>query len=376
MDFEVKRADLHECRAIDLEPSELAPGQVLLSVDAFALTANNITYAVMGDALRYWDFFPAHEDPSWGRIPVWGFADVTATRHDDVAEGARVYGYLPMSTHLVVAPERVDLRGFTDAAPHRAHLPSTYNQYQRVDDDPSHDQRYEDHRMLLFPLFFTSFLIDDFLEDNAFFDAETVVISSASSKTSIGTAFQLEQRTGPEVLGLTSAGNADFVKGLGAYDQVVPYGEIGQLGETRAAFVDVAGDQAVRAAVHGAYGDRLTHSMMVGATHWDQPAAAAADLPGPAPSFFFAPDQIVKRSRDWGRTGLDDRVGEAWRRFVQFADGWLTIRHGSGPEAVEQAYLELLEGRTDPATGHVLSMWPQRRSSPASSPGGGRRRGP
>jgi uncharacterized protein DUF2855 len=359
VDFEVKRADLHECRVIDGEPPDLAPGQALLRVDAFALTTNNITYAVMGDAMKYWDFFPARDHSAWGRIPVWGFADVIATRHDNVAEGARVYGYLPTSTHLVVTPARVDPRGFADAAPHRAALPGAYNQYQRVDTDPSHDQRYEDHRMLLFPLFFTSFLIDDFLGDNAFFGAETVVVSSASSKTSIGTAFQLEQRKALEVVGLTSHRNTDFVEGLGVYDRVVPYGEIAELGKTRAAFVDVAGDQAVRAAVHGAYRDQLTHSMMVGATHWDQPAAEPTDLPGPAPSFFFAPDQIVKRSKEWGRTGLDDRVGEAWRRYVEFADGWLTIRRGSGPEAVEQAYLELLEGRTNPATGHVLSMWPQ-----------------
>jgi Protein of unknown function (DUF2855) len=357
MDFEVKRADLHECRTVDRERPDPAPGQVLLRVDAFALTTNNITYAVMGDALKYWDFFPAHGGASWGRIPVWGFADVIATEHDDVGEGARVYGYLPMSTHLLVAPGRVDPRGFVDTTPHRSSLPGAYNQYQRVDADPSHEQQYEGHRMLLWPLFFTSFLIDDYLGDNAFFDAETVVVSSASSKTSIGTAFQLEQRHALEVVGLTSPRNTDFVDGLRVYDRIVPYGEVGSLGETRAVFVDIAGDQAVRAAVHDAYRERLTHSMMVGATHWDQPAAAAADLPGPAPSFFFAPDQIVKRGKEWGRTGLDDRVGEAWRRYVEFADGWIRIRHDHGPEAVEQAYLELLEGRTDPATGHVLSLW-------------------
>ncbi len=61
MDFEVKRADVHECRVADEQPPDLAPGQALLRVDAFALTTNNITYAVMGDALRYWDFFPTRD---------------------------------------------------------------------------------------------------------------------------------------------------------------------------------------------------------------------------------------------------------------------------------------------------------------------------
>jgi hypothetical protein len=247
-----------------------------------------------------------------------------------------------------------------DVSPHRATLPSAYNGYSRADADPVHDPAREDHRMLLWPLFFTSFLIDDFLDDNAFFGAEAVVVSSASSKTAIGTAFLLEPRTTIETVGLTSPRNVGFVEGLGVYDRVVPYEEVDALGESQAAYVDIAGDASVRAAVHGTYGDRLAHSMMVGATHWDQPAAAPVDLPGPSPSFFFAPDQITKRTKEWGRAGLDDRVAEAWRRYVEFSDSWIQMRHGFGPDAVRSAYQELVTGRTNPAVGHILSMWPER----------------
>ncbi len=360
MDFEVKRSDVHETRVVDEEQPAVGPGQVLLRVDAFALTANNVTYAVLGDALRYWDFFPASDPATWGRIPVWGFADVIATSLDDLPEGTRVYGYLPMSTHLLVTPGRVNPRAFVDVSPHRAALPSAYNGYQRIDADPAHDPAREDHRMLLWPLFFTSFLIDDYLDDNKFFGAQAVVVSSASSKTAIGTAFMVEPREAIEVIGLTSPRNVDFVKGLGVYHRMVPYDEVSALGGSSAAYVDIAGDASVRAAVHRAYGDRLAHSMMVGATHWDQPAAAPTDLPGPSPSFFFAPDQITKRTKEWGRAALDERVAEAWRRYVEFSDGWLHIRHGAGPDGVQSAYQELVTGRTDPAVGHVLSMWPAR----------------
>ena len=359
MDFEVDRADIHECRVVEGNPPDLAPGQALLRVDRFALTSNNITYAVMGDALKYWDFFPTSEPDAWGRIPVWGYAEVIASTNDDVAAGTRLYGYLPTSTHLMVTPGRVDPRGFVDTAPHRASLPGAYNGYRRVDTDASEDPAYEDHRMVLWPLFFTSFLIDDFLDDNDFFGAQVVVVSSASSKTAIGTAFLLHQRTPIEVIGLTSARNVAFVEGLGVYDRVVPYDDVDGLGAERAPFVDIAGNADVRAAVHHAYGDRLVHSMLVGATHWDLPRAPAVELPGPTPSFFYAPDQIIKRTREWGRAGLDDRAIEAWRRFVEFSDGWVLIQHGSGPDAVESAYLELVDGRSDPAVGHVLSLWPE-----------------
>src|SRR5262249_31751018 len=177
---------------------------------------------------------------------------------------------------------------------HRAALPGAYNSYSRADADAAHDMAHEDHRMILWPLFFTSFLIDDFLDDNAFFGADEVVVSSASSKTAIGTAFQVAQRPAIRVVGLTSPGNLAFVDRLGVYDRIVTYDDVDALGDTRAAYVDVAGDAAVRAAVHAAYGDRLTHSMMVGATRWDEPPAAPSDLPGAAPTFFFFPPPLME----------------------------------------------------------------------------------
>ena len=360
MDFEVDRTNLHECRIVDVEPPDLDAGQALLRVDAFALTSNNVTYAAFGDALNYWGFFPARDASTWGRVPVWGYASVVATTHDGVAEGARFYGYLPMSTHVAVTPGRLDEGGFTDVAPHRAPMAGVYNRYLRVDTDPIHDPAHEEHRMLLWPLFYTSFLIDDFLDDNSRFGAAAVVVSSASSKTAIGTAFQLARRSTADVIGLTSAGNAAFVDGLGVYDRVVSYGDIASLPEAEAVYVDIAGDGEVRSAVHHTCGDRLAYSMAVGATHWDQPSQAPEALPGPTPAFFFAPDQVKKRTKDWGQAGLDDRVAAAWRQYVDFCDGWVDLRHGSGPDAVEHVYLELLEGRVDPTAGHILSMWPER----------------
>ena len=361
MDFEVNRTNLHECRVVEVAPPALQPGQALLRVDTFALTSNNVTYAAFGDALNYWGFFPAREAADWGRVPVWGYASVLASTHDDVAEDTRVYGYLPMSTHLAVTPGRVDEAGFTDVAPHRAPMAGVYNRYLRVDTDPIHDPAHEDHRMLLWPLFYTSFLIDDFLDDNGFFGATAVVVSSASSKTAIGTAFLLSRRKAAEVIGLTSAGNADFVEGLGVYDRVVTYDDVASLPAGAAVYIDIAGDGEVRSAVHRTYGDRLAYSMAVGATHWDQPSPSPAPeaLPGAAPVFFFAPDQVRKRAEDWGQAGLDDRVATAWRQYLDFCAGWVELQRGSGPDAVERTYVELLDGRTDPAIGHILSMWPE-----------------
>jgi Protein of unknown function (DUF2855) len=354
VDFLIARDDLHNCRIVESEPPELAAGQALLRVDTFGLTSNNITYAKFGDAMSYWNFFPAEE--GWGRVPMWGFAEVTDSHHEALAEGVRVFGYLPPSTELVVTPGRVGAHGFTDVSPHRAQLPPAYNSYAAVTSDPVYRDDQEDAQMLLRPLFFTSWLIDDFLGDAGLFGVETVVISSASSKTANALAYLLSLRDGVDVVGLTSARGVDFTRGLEVYDHVVGYDDPESLPQGRAVYVDIAGDAAVRSAVHAHYGDELAHSAVVGATHHDRMGDVPDSLPGPRPTFFFAPDRVTKRSADWGADGLQARLAEAWGPYVTWTQNWLEVIHEAGGPALQRAYLELLDGHIDPARAHVLTL--------------------
>ncbi|HWX75326.1 MAG TPA: DUF2855 family protein [Solirubrobacteraceae bacterium] len=354
MDFLIAKDDLHNTRVAGAEPPALEEGQALLGVDAFGLSANNITYAKFGEAMSYWNFFPAEE--GWGRVPVWGFAEVLESRHAGVEPGTRVYGYLPPSSTLTVAPARVEAHGFIDASPHRAELPAAYNAYARVEADPVYDAAHEDQQMLLRPLFFTSFLIDDFLADSGLLSAHAIVLSSASSKTSSALAFLLHGREHGGVLGLTSARSAEFTRSLGVYDEVLAYEQIEDLAQAPAVYVDMSGNAEVREAVHARYGSELKHSAVVGATHHDKMGTLPPALPGPRPAFFFAPDRVAKRGKDWGREGLEERIAEAWHPYVEWTEGWLEVLHGSGGVEVQRAYLELLDGRVDPAQAHILSL--------------------
>ena len=107
----VNKADLPKAEWHETALPELADGQALLEIEKYALTANNITYATVGDAFGYWNFFPTGQD-DWGIVPVWGFAKVTASNHAEIAVGERLYGYLPMASHLVVQPGNVSGGGF------------------------------------------------------------------------------------------------------------------------------------------------------------------------------------------------------------------------------------------------------------------------
>jgi len=363
LEFLVRRDDLraHKC-APAVAPATLAPGQVLLSVDAFAFTSNNVTYAAFGEAMSYWNFFPAPD--GWGRIPVWGFGTVLASTMEGFRPGERFYGYFPMSGWVVVQPERVSEAGFFDGAAHRKPLHAVYNQYLRTATDPGYDPAREAEQMLLRPLFVTSFLLDDFLADNAFFGARSVVLSSASSKTAYGTAFQLAQRGArgqrPEIVGLTSASNRAFVEALGCYDRVLAYNEIESLSrDTPTIYVDMSGDGAVRKAIHAHFGDLLKYSCSVGGTHWDA-LAAGGGLPGPRPTLFFAPAQIKKRMADWGPAEMQKRIAAAWKAFLGAvcspSQGWMKVVRGKGAADIERVYRAMLDGRAKPDEGHILSL--------------------
>ncbi len=355
IDFLVRRDDFRTTRLHTPDPAslEISDGEALLRVDHFALTANNVTYAAAGDMLDYWRFFPAPE--GWGRIPVWGFADVVASRAEGVAVGSRFYGYYPMSTHLRVQPTHVNAAGFIDGAEHRSPMAPAYNQYRDVAADPGYLADDEPSQMILQPLFTTAFLIDDALAESDFFGARRVVLSSASSKTAFGTAFQLARRDGIEVIGLTSPGNVAFVEGLGCYAQVVAYGDIARLDASQPTiYVDMAGNGSVRGAVHHHFGDQLVHSLTVGMTHWEH-GKAEENLPGPEPTFFFAPTRVQKRIADWGGEGFQQRCGEAFAAFRKLTGKALRIVRG-GRADLERVYLDMVDGRAPADEGHILSL--------------------
>jgi hypothetical protein len=358
--LEVRKNDLLQSRWQTHDARALIEGEVRLRIESFALTANNITYAAFGDAMNYWQFFPT-SDEAWGCIPVWGFATVTESQCEGFAVGERFYGYYPMASALVMHPVRVTPTGFFDGATHRQALPVVYNQYMRCSTDPFYDAATEDVQSLLRPLFITSFLIDDFLDDNEFFGGgTTLLLSSASSKTAYGTAFQLARRTGLDIVGLTSPGNKAFCESLGCYGRVLAYDELDSIAaDTPCIYVDFAGNAGLRQRIHGRF-EALRYNCAIGGTHVDELAAKGStrDLPGPKPVLFFAPAQVKKRIADWGAPAFGRQLVQAWQDFTRQVTGtqppWLIPQRHAGQASLEAVYREVLAGKGDPRTGHIL----------------------
>jgi hypothetical protein len=64
--------------------------------------------------------------------PMWGHARVIESRHPEIAVGERVYGYLPMASHLDVRPGKVTAGGFLDTTDYRQPMSPVYNTYTRL----------------------------------------------------------------------------------------------------------------------------------------------------------------------------------------------------------------------------------------------------
>jgi hypothetical protein len=351
-DFLVKRNDLTACSVEPASEPPIAPGEVLLRVERFGLTANNITYGVAGDLIGYWRFFPAPGD--WGRIPAWGIGTVSASTVEAVAEGGRYFGYFPMSGHLVVSPAKAGPAGFADDVAHRRELPPVYNQYSLMTEALGFPAGQDNHQVIYRPLFTTSFVLADYFADHDNFGAGQVILASASSKTAFGTALMMRDRP-QRTIGLTSEANRRFVQRLGLYDQVATYDEVADLDASQpTAYIDMSGNRAVLAAVHRHFGGNLVNSCSVGITHREaRTGPDPATLPGARPTLFFAPDQVRKRNEEWGPARFKQNLGAAWGAFLGVVDEWVDILEAPAPGRLESVYQTVLDGAA-PNEAHVL----------------------
>ena len=368
--FEVNKKSLHKTQVALLTIQQtLVDNEVILKVDKFALTANNISYGITGDALGYWRFFPPQSptreskssDSQWGRLPVMGFATVISSNNGQIQVGEKVWGFMPMATHVKILAGRISNTGFSDISPYRDGLAPLYAAFERVKSNPFHSPQNEDYEILVRGLFITSWLVDDFMDDNQYFGASQYLITSASSKTSIALAFAVKKRGKHPSIGMTSSSNKAFVESIGCYDQVISYDEITNLNaDIPSILVDMAGGKATLTAIHCHFTEQLCYSCRIGATHHSDilPANIAKDsgLSGAVPTFFFAPTQLKKRTKDWGSNETMKQIGLSLLDYIEFCRSVISIEHTTNKNDINAIYQRILLGKSDASTGQIVSL--------------------
>lgn len=347
----IKKKDLFKARFQDDAIAPLQPGEVLLRIDKYAFTTNNITYGVFGDRL-YWAFFKGTETE--GIIPVWGFADVAVSNNPAIKIGERYYGYFPMSDFITVQPGHISPTGFSDVRPHRVSLPPIYNKHIRTANDPAYNEAIEDYLPILRPLFGTGFLNYHFLKGESFFKAKRIIITSASSKTALGLAFMLKQNQSKDklnIVGLTSKKNVAFVTATGLYDTVISYDDYDvQLKKGTSVVVDFSGNMSLLASLANRLGSSLKFMSLIGFTDWQSTGA----FKHPKAKMFFAPDSIQVLSKKWGAPKMNQRMGQSLYQFIKKAKNWTEVVPVTEYKEVKKLYLQVLKGDVDPSKGYVI----------------------
>ena len=353
--FLVRRDDFSETRFESETRVPLEPNQVRFSVDRFALTSNNISYAAAGDMLDYWSFFPAKD--GWGRIPAMGFGDVVETRHPDVPVGERVFGFFPMASELVIDVEGMTPEHYVDGAPPspqpRPGLPTV----------PSGRRGPSLRGLSRSPDPLDARAVHDFLPggriprgprrlrrrdlrpgkcleqdvDRPGLSCSLAGVPDGSSESPGTPTANLSQNSGSTTPPWAMARPRIFLRANPRY------------------LSTFSGNGTFVTDLHNHLGDALKHHCFVGATHWDA-GARDENLPGPEPSFFFAPGEIKNRLDAWGAEEFQRRIREGWGRFCASSDSWLDVRTHQGPGALAEVYANVLGGKSNPREGHVLSL--------------------
>ncbi len=361
--FQVKRDLFFKGRLADTPETDTAleHGEVLVKVDKFAYTANNITYAVAGDMVGYWQFFPpvGEDTEGWGVIPVWGFAEVVDSRAGAVPVGDRLFGYFPPAAQFKMKPIKVSDKRFIDGAEHRSKLPAGYNLYRRVNNEKGYNPAADRERMLLYPLHLTSFCLWDSLQEADWHGAKQVVIMSASSKTSTGLGYALQaDEQAPPTIGITSSRNLDMVKGLNLYDQVLTYEEATNIDASLpTVIVDMSGNSKVLLQLHQHLGDNMRFTSNVGLTHWTNASPTPPKgMITERSKFFFAPGHLQKRIKEWGADGLDQRSSTFMSETAAKTKEWLSFKTIEGLEGLAAIHGEVCEGKNAPSEGLIVEL--------------------
>ncbi|KAF9528364.1 hypothetical protein CPB83DRAFT_813960 [Crepidotus variabilis] len=391
------------------KPSWIPTNHVLLRMDKFGFSANNITYQALGEHahFRYFDFHQAPESANpqcsaktHGVTPVWGFGTVINSTHPKIKNGERVYGYLAPTRYLLLPVGPADVNKFAFYVP-RLHLPADrrpYNQILRCESDPQYTPNpvVEDLTMLYRPLFWTSYWCEDWLHTSGYRgDASAIVISSASAKTAFCLAYLINKRlergeikSGTKIIGLTSRRNLAFVKRLRFYHEVLDYDNFTSSPTFQAPrnqrwiYVDVAGNDELNARINSYFASPYTHHLAacvqlgltnmlptskgVSSRDWSKNTfeiAGSADKSEVTSSFwpkmeqFFMPEWLDVRKLQIPIYDIFQRQNQAWEELMVDCKDWVELTRVNGSENVKNAYLKLVKEGLGPDKGFIWSMW-------------------
>jgi len=363
--------------------------EIRMRVDRVGLSANNMFYAQMGEApfLKFFAVYPVPQRPELANVPAWGVATIVESNHRDFAVGEQYRGFLHM-TNVVQMKARRTADGFVAYGGNRDKLNKAYNGFVKVNDSKTSPSGVTGSRAelatIVMPGALSGFLLCELLRSHGFYGGNSVVLTSASSKLSLATAFLLkhERAAGKlgRIIGYSSKNNVEFVRSTGLFDDVLTYEQDLPSDPTlKPVFIDVAGDATIYRRIQ----KRLAKGLAVGGTHTKAKASTftafspssilklVGSMLAPPPvakwldkhlnptlEMFFAPTVMSELIARWGRSEFDEKCDAALLSFVDaaLAHAWIKIVRAESPAAIQSEYRRIVEGSVPPSEAIILSL--------------------
>ncbi|CEL04019.1 hypothetical protein ASPCAL05153 [Aspergillus calidoustus] len=133
----------HATFQLSEQQKPLQPSSVRVRASLITLSSNNLSYALGGTRLHWWDTYPVpatapapyNDNSAWGIVPAWGLATVIESTIPGIDPGTTLYGYWPTSQHAVdlqLAAGEVPGH-WRETSAHRTALMPLYNRYDILD---------------------------------------------------------------------------------------------------------------------------------------------------------------------------------------------------------------------------------------------------
>lgn len=359
-EFQISKSDFTQVRVIesDFHDHQLANGQILVQVEQFAYTTNNISYAIAGERFGYWKYFPtSNGTDDWVVTPVWGFGKVIKTNNSDVTLNSVIYGFLPTADQVILTPTQVSQFAFVENSLHRKDLDLFYNQYEIVTENLHYSRADDNARMVFGPLHQTAFVMLHFLQDSAWKGAEQIIILSASSKTSLGMAYGFcNADAKPTLVGVTSSKNVESLDRLNLYDEIVSYDNIeGITSDVPTLLIDMSGRNEIINDLFSKLGDQMISCIQVGRTHWTEPRSKS-EVPREKIDFFFAPTYMVNKQKEWGKDTYDAALADFVKASTAKISTWLSYISHTSFEDLAKVHQRLSNGSVPPEEATIIQL--------------------
>ncbi len=243
------KIELLKTRATTKNEIDSEEDKIKFKVIKGSLTANNKFYLAFGDKppFNFFNCYPVDAErsclvspsandenvgTSYAHPCVWGIAQVTESRLENVEVGTKFIAMLPIGETVSFKNAWLDSEDDNKLIVDRPNTNPAYNVFTKLNDlGDGNDERYEDIALACMPGISTGFGLNYNLRKNDFYSADVIVLTSASSKVALALALYLryngkdddQPKVMKKIVGYTSESNREFCRKTGLYDEVLGY---------------------------------------------------------------------------------------------------------------------------------------------------------